>query len=211
MSNNTTPTTNRTNCYRCYRPQSSCMCHTISPIETQTRFIILMHPKSFRQIKNGTGHFTHLSLNNSERHIGIDFSQDSKINAILENPSHQCYLLYPSTKSINLNQTSLKKEGKNTILFLIDATWPSAKTILARSPNIDNLPKVSFTHTKVSAFLFKRQPQKECLSTIESTHCVLELLNRHGDENLNTKALGNFLLPFEKMVAYQIESAKPKE
>jgi 2'-hydroxyisoflavone reductase len=42
-----------------------------------------------------------------------------------------------------------------------------------------------------------------CLSTIESTLCVLELLNIHGDELLEAGALSAFLNPFKKMIAYQ--------
>jgi len=191
-------------CYACYRPSSSCMCKYIKPIETQTRFVILMHPKEFRKTKNGTGHFTNLSLQNCELHVGIDFSNDSKINDILLDPNNACYVVYPSASSINLNESSISKASKNTVLFLIDATWPCSKSMLLQSPNLDALEKVSFTHNKVSAFDFKKQPKEYCLSTMESTLCVLELLNNHQDESLDKEKLDNFLQPFEKMVEYQV-------
>ncbi len=191
-------------CYTCYRPHSSCMCKYIKPIETQTRFIILMHPKEFRKTKNGTGHFTNLSLKNCEIHVGVDFSEHTMINKILANPDNACYVIYPSNNSINLNTSSISKEKKNTVLFFIDATWPCSKSMLVQSPNLDVLEKVSFTHTKISAFNFKKQPQEYCLSTIESTLCVLELLNEHQDENLDKQSLKNFLQPFQKMVEYQV-------
>lgn len=193
----------RNMCYTCYRPITSCMCKYITPIETQTRFVILMHPKEFRKTKNGTGHFTNLSLVKCEIHVGIDFSQHPKINEILSNPAHTCYVVYPSQTSINLNESSITQKGKNTVLFLIDATWPCSKSMLVHSPNLNALTKVSFTHTKVSAFDFKKQPKDYCLSTIESTLCVLELLNASNDEALHKKSLDAFLLPFKKMVEYQ--------
>ncbi len=195
---------NREICYACYRPSSSCMCKYIKPIETQTRFVILMHPKEFRKTKNGTGHFTNLSLQNCELHVGIDFSNDTKINDILRDPNNVCYVVYPSTSSINLNESGISKSSKNTVLFLIDATWPCSKSMLLQSQNLDALEKVSFTHNKVSAFDFKKQPKDYCLSTMESTLCVLELLNDHQDENLDKEKLDNFLQPFEKMVEYQV-------
>jgi len=191
-------------CYDCYRPSTSCMCEHITPLETHTRFVILMHPKEFRKTKNGTGHFTNLSLHNCELHVGIDFSHDEKINAIISDPDNACYVIYPSATSINLNSTSIVKPTKNTVLFLIDATWPCSRSILSHSPNLDALDKVSFTHSKVSAFFFKQQPKEYCLSTMESTLCVLELLNTHKDENLSQERLDNFLTPFKKMVAYQV-------
>jgi len=194
----------RTICYDCHRPSTSCMCPYISPLETNTRFIILMHPKEFKKTKNGTGHFTNLSLKNCEIHIGVDFSQNKIINEIIENPSNVCYVLYPSETSINLNTSVVGNNGKNTILFLIDSTWPCSRSILLHSPNIQKLEKVSFTHTKVSIFTFKQQPKEYCLSTMESTLCVLELLTKHKIENLERQNLDGFLLPFKKMVEYQL-------
>lgn len=191
-------------CYNCYRPQACCMCEHITPIHTKTKFVILMHPKEFRKTKNGTGHFTNLSLKNCEIHIGIDFSTHAAVNKIINDKQNDCYTLYPSATGINLNKESIAHEGKNTVLFLIDSTWPCSRAILTASPNINALRKVSFTHTKSSKFTFKQQPKEYCLSTMESTLCVLELLNTHQHENLDNKSLNNFLRPFEKMVEYQI-------
>ncbi len=194
----------RTVCYNCYRPKSSCMCAYITPIETKTKFIILMHPKEFRKTKNGTGHFTHLSLPNSELYVGIDFTEHDRINEIIHNPHYSCYVLYPSKESIVLNNKPIGEERKKSVIFLIDATWPCSRAMLRASSNIDRLPKVSFRHTKTSAFTFKEQPKAYCLSTMESTLCLLELLNSHHIENLDKKSLENFLNPFYQMVSYQL-------
>jgi len=204
ISMNTNP---RNICYNCYRPQTSCMCSHITPIETHTRFVILMHPKEFRKTKNGTGHFTNLSLKNCEIFVGIDFSEHTEINEIIEHPDNNCFVLYPSEKSIKLNEENIGSENKNTVLFLIDSTWPCSRAMLTASPNIDALKKVSFTHTKSSAFTFKEQPQAYCLSTMESTLCVLELLNQHQIEDISPHALKDFLKPFHKMVEYQLSCA----
>ncbi|MEA2047854.1 MAG: tRNA-uridine aminocarboxypropyltransferase [Campylobacterota bacterium] len=196
--------TKRTLCYDCYRPKTSCMCSFITPIKTNTRFVILMHPKEYRKTKNGTGHFTHLSLTHCELHVGIDFTEHTAINAIINDPSNLCYTLYPHENSINLNEASIGEAKKNTVIFLIDSTWPCSRAMLKASPNIDALQKVSFTPTKHSAFTFKEQPKAYCLSTMESTLCLLELLNSHKVETIPPQDLKNFLLPFEKMVAYQM-------
>jgi len=192
---------NREKCYNCYRPRSTCMCRYITEIKTNTRFVILMHPKEFRKTKNGTGHFTNLSLKNCELHVGVNFTQHAAVNTIINDPKNQCYVLYPSTHAINLNSKNIVVEEKQTVIFLIDSTWPCSRALLKQSPNINALEKVSFTHTKSSAFKFKEQPNEYSLSTMESTLCLLELLSEHGVENLK---LENFLLPFEKMVEYQV-------
>jgi len=163
-----------------------------------------MHPKEFRKTKNGTGHFTNLSLKNCELHVGINFTKHDAINAILEDKNNNCFVLYPSKNSINLNDEKIGEDKKQTVVFLIDSTWPCSRAMLKESPNIDALPKVSFIHTKSSAFTFKEQPQEYCLSTMESTLCVLELLNQHHIEHISQSILKDFLKPFHKMVEYQV-------
>jgi len=81
-----------------------------------------MHPKEFRKTKNGTGHFTNLSLSNCEIHVGIDFSTHEAVTNIINDTSNICYVLYPGENSINLNRESIANKNKNTVIFLIDST-----------------------------------------------------------------------------------------
>ena len=195
---------NREICYECYRPKSSCICEFVTnPIKTNTKFVILMHPKEFRKTKNGTGHMTNNSLENCELHVGIDFTKNKRVNELLNNPTYEPYVLYPDVNSIKLNTQALTSE-KTALVFIIDSTWPCSKKILRLSKNLQNLKKISFDHDKSSQFKIKTQPNQYCLSTIESTLCVLEQLNTHKTENIPEEKLLNFLLPFEKMVDYQL-------
>ena len=134
-----------------------------------------MHTHEFKKIKNGTGHFTHLSLENSELYVGVSFAEHKAVNALLEDEENNCYVLYPGDESAVLNDNPLPVDKKQNVIFLIDSTWHNAKKLLRDRPNIQALPKVSFTHTKNSEFKIKEQPMELCLSTMESTLCVLEL------------------------------------
>lgn len=164
-----------------------------------------MHTHEFKKIKNGTGHFTHLSLENSELYVDTNFKEHKRVNELIADEKNNCYVLYPSDDALVLNSHSVAQEEKQTVLFLIDSTWHNAKKLLRDSPNIQALPKVSFEHMKNSEFKIKEQPMDLCLSTMESTLCVLELLNRHGDEKLSSSELEGFLEPFRKMVEYQVK------
>ena len=99
---------NREKCYKCFRPKSSCMCEHMEHIETQTKFVILMHPKEFKKVKNNTGFFTKESLNNAELFIGIDFSDNKRINEIIA--THDSYILFPSDTAIDLSSTNPKND-----------------------------------------------------------------------------------------------------
>jgi len=191
----------REKCYKCYRPKSSCMCEYISAIETDTKFVILMHPKEFKKVKNNTGFFTHLSLSNSEVFIGIDFSEHKRINEIIQ--THESYILFPSTNAINLSQTKPKRSDKPLAIFLIDSTWACTKKMFTQSRNLNTLQHMSFTTTRTSQYDIKVQPNEAYLSTIESTLVVLELLNKHSIEETEQEALEGFLNPFFKMIEYQ--------
>ena len=198
----------REKCYKCYRPKSSCMCkYIINPIETKTKFVILMHPKEFKKTKNGTGHLTNNSLENCELYVGIDFSSHKRVNQLLNDKSYSPYVLYPGEQSIKLNTQNLPKE-KKSLIFIIDSTWPCSKKMLRLSKNLQSLQKISFEHDKLSQFKIKTQPNKYCLSTIESTLCIIELLNKQKIENIKSKEYQDFLKPFNQMVDYQLDCIK---
>ena len=193
----------REKCYKCYRPKSSCMCEYINALDTKTKFIILMHPKEFKKVKNNTGFFTHLSLSNSEVFIGIDFSEHKRINEIIE--THESYILFPSSNAVNLSDESLnlKVTDKPMAIFLIDSTWACTKKIFTLSQNLNTLKHMSFETKVTSQYQIKEQPKSNYLSTIESTLVVLELLNKRRVEDIKTRELDGFLNPFFKMIEYQ--------
>ena len=186
------------------------MCEYINPIDTKTKFVILMHPKEYKKTKNGTGHFTNKSLKNSEIFIGIDFTNHKRINEIINSEKNECFILYPGEKSIKLNEQSIKTK-KSIVLFIIDSTWACSKKMLRESKNLKNLERVSFQSSRISEFKIKEQPASYCLSTIESTQYILELLNNHKLENIDKNCLEEFTKPFKKMVDYQLNCLKSKD
>ena len=74
--------------------------------------------------------------------------------------------------------------------------------MLKQSKNLQKLKRVSFDNKIKSKFIIKQQPAPLCLSTIESVYTVLNLLKEGDLEQCETK---DFLIPFEKMIEYQVE------
>ncbi|MGB1018552.1 MAG: DTW domain-containing protein, partial [Chitinophagales bacterium] len=116
------------------------------------------------------------------------------------------FLLYPGEDNFNLStrKSSETKSfiGNNANIFILDGTWPCARKMLKLSKNLQKLRRVSFDNKIKSKFIIKQQPESLCLSTIESVFTVLKLLKKGEVENCDTK---HFLLPFEKMIEYQVE------
>lgn len=149
---------------------------------------------------------TELQLENSEIIVGVDFTNNDRVNEILTQEKSNSFLLYPGKDDFNL---SIRKSaeinafmGHKPYLFILDGTWPCARKMLKLSTNLQQLRRVSFDNKITSKFIIKQQPEALCLSTIESVFTVLNLLRDGNLENCETKG---FLIPFEKMIAHQLE------
>ncbi len=149
---------------------------------------------------------TKIQLENSEILVGVDFTNNHRVNEILSQEKNDCFLLYPGKENFNLSERTSSETisflGKTPTVFLLDGTWPCARKMLKLSKNLQKLKRVSFDNKIKSKFIIKQQPDSLCLSTIESVYTVVNLLKEAKLEHCDTS---NFLLPFEKMIAHQIE------
>lgn len=126
-------------CYTCNRSQSACVCHTITPVETQSHFVLLLHPKEARKTRNNTGRITKASLSNSSLFVGIDFSEHQGLNMLLNDPKLTPFILYPGSPSHNLSEKPLLlRNGTKALFIFIDSTWACSKKILRLSRNLHN-------------------------------------------------------------------------
>ncbi len=177
-------------------------------MDTETRFVLLMHPKEFKQEKAGTGRLTHLCLRRSEIIMGTDFDHNEQVQTILNDPTAYSVLLYPGASSRNLSQgefTAAELGGRRLTVFLLDATWACARKMLRLSPSLQRLPRLMFTPSAPSRYVIKQQPQEGCLSTLEATHELLLALERSG---LDRYALPEQLLGlFARMQDFQLRCA----
>lgn len=198
----------RVMCYRCYWPKHLCWCDSITPMDTRTRLVFLMHPKEFKKEKAGTGRLTHLCLKNSEIVMDTDFDNNPRVQQLITDPTNYPVLLYPGDEAFNLSQGDLKSEELGTrqlVVFLLDATWASARKMLRLSPSLQRLHRVMFIPSAPSRFVIKQQPQEGLLSTLEATHELLLALERSG---LDSYSLPKQLLDlFQRMQDFQIKCA----
>ncbi|CAM2778140.1 tRNA-uridine aminocarboxypropyltransferase [Rariglobus hedericola] len=195
-------------CYRCFWPKPICWCPSITPMETRTRFVFLMHPHEFKHEKAATGRLTHLCLANSELQMGLAFDDHESVQEIINDPQNFVMLVYPSVGARNLSKGDLTPAdlgGRRLVVFLLDATWSGAKKMLRLSPSLQRLPRLMFTPTALSRYVIKQQPVEGCLSTLEASHELLLALQRSG---LDDYPLPDQLLDlFARMQDYQLKCA----
>lgn len=169
-----------------------------------------MHPKEAYKQKTGTGRLASLSLPESEIIIGVDFTQNKRIQELLENSNYYPVLMYPAEEAWTAKREGFSEAigSKTLLVFLVDATWFFAKKMLRLSPNLQSIPKLSFYGDYRSVYTFKTQPAKECLSTIETCFYLLQELESNAIiEHTNPQPLMNI---FHRLITYQLESEKKR-
>jgi len=200
----------RSLCTDCMQPSFSCYCAHIQKFNPQIKFVILIHPIEMRR-RIATGRMSHLTLENSELIMGLDYSNDGRVNELLSNQNLNCVLLYPGKNSKDVsklgeNEKSLMFENQRTLtVFVIDGTWATARKMVRLSQNILNLPRICFTPDTPSRFRVRKQPAPECYSTIEAIHHTIEILGKRAGFNSEGREHDKLLHVFDKMVERQLE------
>lgn len=142
-----------------------------------------MHPKEVKRTRCNTGRLTHLNLENSEIIIGDSFDSNARVNALIQDSTNLCVLVYPKQGSFNLSKGEFPREliqDKQLVVFLIDSTWACSKGMINKSECLKKLPCVLFTPSVKSRYVIKKQPSEFCLSTLEAIHELLLALSASG-------------------------------
>ena len=116
-------------CPQCEYILARCLCSTLKPIENTTKIIILQHPSETGHALN-TVSLMKKSFLNLDLFIGEDFSEDQKLNSLINNYKETICLIFPAGNNIVLNS---KTEQKITHLIFIDGTWKKARKIFLLS------------------------------------------------------------------------------
>lgn len=136
-----------------------------------------MHYKETKK-KVASGRITHRSLSNSHLFVGEDFSDTTALNNLLQNPQYAPAVLRLDKRSQDLlawkQQFESSNSQKTPLLIILDGTWRWANAIYTKSTNLHPLPSIRINPALRSEFIVRRQPHKNCLSTIEAALFVIE-------------------------------------
>jgi DTW domain-containing protein len=174
------------------RPEVVCVCALAPTLHTRTRVLFLQHPRE-RRMAIGTAKLAHLGLPGSTLRVGLDFSQDAAVQAVVQaRPAP--YVLFPGAGATDVHALPADQPIS---LIVLDGTWTQAKKLLRLNPALAALPRLAFTPRRPSEYQIRRQPADFCVSTIEALGEVLTALEPAGSP------VGRLLDPFFAMVAKQ--------
>jgi DTW domain-containing protein len=188
----------RSRCVGCSRPSVVCICASIRRVSTQTRVVILQHPRE-SDVAINTARLVELQLERAELHVAIKLDEVPALRARLSDPEAPPILLYPGPDARELGQAL--PEGPVTLVVL-DGTWWQAKKLFQQNPELALLPRYSLSPSAPSRYRIRREPALHCISTIEAIGEALSLLEPPGFDR------EAWLLPFEAMVDQQLHYAQ---
>lgn len=186
-------------CGDCGKPEALCVCGNLKPRKNEHAVLFFQHPQEPDQ-ELGSARLAHRALTNSVLKIGLSVSNLKKaigreevspakwgvlylgsgVKGMAERPGG--FLkpgLYPVKKD---GELLAEKESAEILkglegIILLDGTWSQAKTLwwrnswLLKCRRLILVPKVKSLYGEL-----RKEPRRECLSTIETTADVLDAL-----------------------------------
>jgi DTW domain-containing protein YfiP len=186
--------TKRLCCTSCLRPLTSCICAHIARVDNKVELIILQHPLEVNNAKN-SGRLLHLCLNNSQLHIGEQYTDEQfdehvfngllRTRTTLSTEPPVDILLYPSTgdeTAIDLHtvKNSLKSNATFHVrLWVLDATWRKSRKMLYLNTPLQTMPRMNLTNCPRSIYTIRKAHNENQLSTLEASCYALQELEQH--------------------------------
>lgn len=206
------PNDARATCYRCFKPESMCVCPSIETVDNRTGVFVLQHPRE-RAHPIGTARFVELGLRRSEVHVA--HFVDGAPRARFDVPPGTG-LLYPGPDARELgvltpgpgaalDEASGEPRGLAAAsrapahLIALDGTWAHARKLYAANPWLQRLPHYRIEPQAPSNYRIRKEPSPSCLSTLESVLAALRLLEPE------TAGLDGLQRAFDAMVDRQLE------
>lgn len=158
-------------CLRCRRPRTVCWCDAITQVPSQTRVVFIQHPREAK-VPISTCRMAHLSLPNSELHVGLSALGNPALESLCAQPG--VAVLFPSESATDVDAL----ETPPRTLVVVDGTWSNAKKVVEKCPLLSKLPRLKFFPDQPGNYRIRKEPEAHCLATIEATAFVLGRLEK---------------------------------
>ncbi|SFA85916.1 DTW domain-containing protein YfiP [Collimonas sp. OK607] len=181
--------TKRLTCTRCLRPQRTCICNWVTPIENAVEVLILQHPLEVDNAK-GSVRLLQLSLSRSEAVVGEVFAEQAMQTLLQPAQARYTILLYPDSpddKGLNLAtppqlDPALLLDPAQVRLIVLDGTWRKSRKMLYLNPLLQQLPRLSLSNTPASRYVIRKAHSPGQLSTLEATCYALMQLEQNEEK-----------------------------
>ncbi len=161
-----------TRCSQCALHPGLCICASLSPVDTETRVVVLRHCREGNKPTN-TGRFVPLTLANGfVRTFGVrDVPFDGEG---LVDPARRTVLLYPCEGS---REIAREPDDRRPVTLLVpDADWRRAFKFATREPALDGLARVHLPDGSPSEYRLRSHMDPRFVATFEAVARALGVL-----------------------------------
>ncbi|MBI1862153.1 MAG: DTW domain-containing protein [Deltaproteobacteria bacterium] len=201
-------------CLRCWQSPEACICSAIVTTTSPLRILILQHPQESRNPKS-TSRLLAISIKGSVHKVGLSWRSLSAALGVDTAPRNWAVLYlgprkdsaaFKANESIRLTDRKGLTVAETDLegIIVLDGNWKQAKTLWWRNAWLTRIKRVILNPNRNSAYgELRRQPRKNCLSTLESTAaCLAELTGQ--------KAIETILLSNQEKLLERVLEPNPK-
>ncbi len=218
-------------CAACYKEPALCLCADVKPAATRLHVLFLQHPQEPDKTL-GSARLAHSILKNSTLRVGLSWPNLAKaLGRPAENAKwgvlylggrsqekrpegYQAPRLAIKAKSEKIfAAVQMGKHGGLEGIVVLDGTWSQAKTLWWRNAWLLKLNRLVITPPRKSMYGdLRREPRRECLSTIESVAEALEVLGEKPEVPASLRAsFGELLKRFRALSKASKAAPTPAE
>lgn len=146
----------------------------IPQLALQTRVIILMHTCE-EVLTTNTARLAAKALTNSE--VRIHGRRDERMSSDgLVQPGRPSFLLYPSSRAIEMSTDFASRLSGPVNLIVPDASWRQTKKFVRREPGLVGIPHVRLPPGPPSEYRLRAQRSDQNLCTLEAIARAIGIL-----------------------------------
>lgn len=161
-------------CPICEIRKPLCFCAMIPQLALQTRVIILMHTCE-EVLTTNTARLAAKALTNSEVRIHGRRDERMSLDGLIQ-PGRPSFLLYPSSRAIELTTDFVSRLSGPVNLIVPDASWRQTKKFVRREPGLVGIPHVTLPPGPPSEYRLRAQRGDQNLCTLEAIARALGIL-----------------------------------
>lgn len=206
-------------CENCQKPLELCVCPHIKPQETKRHVLILQHPQEPDHAL-GSALLTHLALPNSSLKIGLSWRNLAAALGRKETHPTRWAVLYLGSgvrgegaqkkplQFVSSKGAPIDPPDPIEGIIVLDGSWSQAKTLWWRNAWLLKVRRIILTPQHKSLYKeLRKEPRRECLSTIESVAQVLELLGEKPEVSQHLRGLFSTLLDQRRQIQAEKHSS----
>jgi DTW domain-containing protein YfiP len=209
-------------CSDCLKPQWLCICHYGTPrIKPPVFTLVLQHPQEPDKLL-GSARLVTAALENSALRVGLSWANLKKATLgtaapMVDHPKNWAVLYLGSSSVQAPGLTIVDKKGEALPdsrerlglikgLIVLDGTWSQAKALWWRNPWLLKCMRLVLRRDSTSLYgNLRKEPRKECLSSVEAVHGALSVLWPQGKESLDT----SLREPFSRLLSTYRKGPQP--